>query len=50
MIDIQKVNKIYRNGRLELQALFDIDFKVEKKSSYLSWGLLVQVNQPFCKF
>lgn len=30
MIDIQKVNKIYRNGRLELQALFDIDFKVEK--------------------
>lgn len=31
MIDIQKVNKIYRNGRLELQALFDIDFKVEKK-------------------
>lgn len=31
MIDIQKVNKIYRNGRLELQALFDIDFKVEKE-------------------
>ena len=30
MIDIQKVNKIYRNGKLELQALFDIDFKVEK--------------------
>ncbi len=31
MIDIQKVNKIYRNGRLELQALFDIDFKVGKE-------------------
>ena len=31
MIDIQKVNKIYRNGRLELQALFDIDFKVAKE-------------------
>lgn len=31
MIDIQKVNKIYRNGRLELQALFDIDFKVKKE-------------------
>lgn len=31
MIDIQKVNKIYRNGKLELQALFDIDFKVEKE-------------------
>lgn len=31
MIDVQKVNKIYRNGKLELQALFDIDFKVEKK-------------------
>lgn len=31
MIDIQKVNKIYRNGRLELQALFDIDFKVERE-------------------
>lgn len=31
MIDIQKVNKIYRNGHLELQALFDIDFKVEKE-------------------
>lgn len=30
MIDVQKINKIYRNGRLELQALFDIDFKVEK--------------------
>lgn len=30
MIDVQKVNKIYRNGRLELQALFDIDFKVDK--------------------
>lgn len=31
MIDIQKVNKIYRNGRLELQALFDIDFRVQKE-------------------
>ncbi|WP_070000442.1 ABC transporter ATP-binding protein [Cellulosilyticum sp. I15G10I2] len=31
MIDIQKVNKIYRNGKLQLQALFDIDFKVEKE-------------------
>lgn len=31
MIDIQKVNKIYRNGRLELQALFDIDFSVKKE-------------------
>ena len=31
MIDIQKVNKIYRNGRLELQALFDIDFRVDKE-------------------
>ncbi len=30
MIDVQKVNKIYRNGKLELQALFDIDFKVDK--------------------
>ena len=31
MIDIQNLNKIYRNGRLELQALFDINFKVEKE-------------------
>ena len=31
MIDIQKVNKIYRNGKLQLQALFDIDFKVGKE-------------------
>ncbi len=31
MIDVQKVNKIYRNGKLELQALFDIDFRVEKE-------------------
>jgi len=31
MIDIQKVNKIYRNGKLELQALFNIDFKVESQ-------------------
>ncbi|MDF2594821.1 MAG: transporter ATP-binding protein [Clostridia bacterium] len=31
MIDIQKVNKIYRNGKLELQALFNIDFNVQKE-------------------
>lgn len=31
MIDITNVNKIYRNGRLELQALFNINFKVEKE-------------------
>ena len=31
MIDVRKVNKIYRNGRLELQALFDIDFRVKKE-------------------
>ena len=31
MIDIQKVNKIYRNGKLELQALFNIDFNVRKE-------------------
>ncbi len=31
MIDIQNVNKIYRNGRLELQALFDINFRVKKE-------------------
>lgn len=30
MIQIEKMNKIYRNGKLELQALFDIDFRVEK--------------------
>lgn len=30
MIDIQKVNKIYKNNKLVLQALFDIDFRVEK--------------------
>ena len=31
MIDIRNVNKVYRNGRLELQALFNINFKVEKE-------------------
>lgn len=31
MIDIQKVNKIYKNGKLQLHALFDIDFKVAKE-------------------
>ena len=31
MIDIQKVNKIYRNGKLQLHALFDIDFRVHKE-------------------
>ena len=28
MIEIQKMNKIYRNGSLEVPALFDVDFKV----------------------
>lgn len=28
MINIEKLNKIYKNGHLELQALFDIDLKV----------------------
>lgn len=31
MIDVQNINKIYRNGKLELQALFNINFKVEKE-------------------
>ena len=31
MIDIKNLNKIYRNGRLELQALFDINFQVQKE-------------------
>jgi len=31
VIDIQKVNKIYKNGKLQLHALFDIDFKVAKE-------------------
>lgn len=31
MIDVQNLNKIYRNGKLQLQALFDINFKVEKE-------------------
>lgn len=30
MITIEKMNKIYKNGKLELQALFDVDLKVEK--------------------
>ena len=30
MIYIQKVNKIYKNNKLVLQALFNIDFKVEQ--------------------
>lgn len=30
MIEIAKMNKIYRNGKLELQALFDVDFQVKK--------------------
>ncbi|MDA3730721.1 ABC transporter ATP-binding protein [Niameybacter massiliensis] len=29
MIQIDKMNKVYKNGNLELQALFDVDFKVE---------------------
>lgn len=29
MIKIEKLNKVYKNGNLELQALFDIDLKVE---------------------
>lgn len=28
MIQIDKMNKVYKNGNLELQALFDVDFKV----------------------
>lgn len=28
MIQIEKMNKIYRNGKIELQALFDVDFNV----------------------
>lgn len=30
MIQIEKMNKIYKNGKMELQALFDVDFKVDK--------------------
>lgn len=30
MITIEKMNKVYRNGKLQLQALFDVDLKVEK--------------------
>ncbi|MEF9960322.1 MAG: ABC transporter ATP-binding protein [Niameybacter sp.] len=29
MIQIDKMNKVYKNGHLELQALFDVDFKVK---------------------
>lgn len=29
MIQIEKMNKVYKNGKLELQALFDVDLKVE---------------------
>ena len=28
MIQIEKMNKIYKNGKMELQALFDVDLKV----------------------
>ena len=28
MIKIEKMNKIYKNGKMELQALFDVDLKV----------------------
>lgn len=31
MIDVQNLNKIYRNGKLQLQALFDINFRVKKE-------------------
>ncbi|MGL5676144.1 MAG: ABC transporter ATP-binding protein [Cellulosilyticaceae bacterium] len=30
MIQIEKMNKVYKNGKLELQALFDVDLTVEK--------------------
>lgn len=30
MITIEKMNKVYRNGKLELQALFDVDLEVKK--------------------
>lgn len=29
MIQIEKMNKVYKNGKLELQALFDVDLRVE---------------------
>ncbi|MBU3811082.1 MAG: ABC transporter ATP-binding protein [Candidatus Niameybacter stercoravium] len=28
MIQIEKMNKVYKNGKMELQALFDVDLKV----------------------
>ena len=30
MIKVEKLNKIYKNGKLELHALFDIDFNVKQ--------------------
>ena len=30
MIQSEKMNKVYKNGKMELQALFDVDFKVNK--------------------
>lgn len=61
MIQIEKMNKIYKNGALELQALFDVDFKVEQgefvsimgtsgsgKTTFLSiLGCLDQATQGF---
>lgn len=29
MIQIEKMNKIYKNGKLEVQALFDVDLQIE---------------------
>lgn len=29
MIQIEKMNKVYKNGKLELQALFDVDLQVK---------------------
>lgn len=30
MIQIENMNKIYKNGKMELQALFDVNFNVDK--------------------
>ncbi|MGL4345273.1 MAG: ABC transporter ATP-binding protein [Cellulosilyticaceae bacterium] len=30
MIKIEQMNKVYRNGKLQLQALFDVDLEVKK--------------------
>lgn len=30
MIKVERMNKVYRNGKLELQALFDVNFEVTK--------------------